>query len=94
MRPLAFCLPGLLIVTAGMASADLDDANQCAAGLDAPSKAIYDATVDKVLAVKGAGAEGIVRTATMDLVKSGTVSILSAKSKAEAAGTCLRALSK
>ena len=74
------------------AYADRKAADACAAGLPAASKQIYDQAVDKVQ--PGADNKAVVKQITQDMVGAGQLSMLSAKSSAQAAGGCLKKLAE
>jgi hypothetical protein len=66
------------------------DAESCASGLPAESKAIYDATRGDVAG--GADIRDAVTERTRALVESGSVKRSSARASAVEAGTCLKLL--
>ncbi len=74
-------------LAAGTAFASQQQADQCAAGLSAESKTIYDAVAPT--AASAPDLRGAITDATKSLVMSGKVSRSSAKGSAEAAGACL-----
>lgn len=78
-----FCTPAL---------ADRKAADGCAASLPAGSKEIYAQAVDKVK--PGADNKAIVKEITENMVSAGQLSLLSAKSTAQAAGACLKKLAE
>ncbi len=84
----------LLIIATGLgaspAYADRGAADACAAGLSANSKAIYAAAVGQVH--PGADNKAIVKGIVENMVSSGQLGMLNAKSEAQAAGVCLKKL--
>lgn len=78
------------LASASAALASQQQADQCAAGLSGDSRTIYDAVAPQ------AASTGDLRSAITDttksLVMSGKVARSSARSAAEAAGTCLAML--
>ena len=84
----------LIITVMGLgatpAYADRGAADACAAGLSANSKAIYAAAVDKVH--PGADNKAIVKGIVENMVSSGQLGMLNAKSTAQAAAVCLKKL--
>ncbi len=85
----------ILILTAlscSPAYADRKAADACAAGLPAVSREIYDQAVDKVQ--PGADNKAVVKQIAEDMVGAGKLSLLSAKSSAQAAGGCLKMLAQ
>lgn len=72
------------------ALADQAAADKCAAGLGDEAKAIYAAAAPQF--ASAADPKALVADTTKGLVRSGTVSMGSARSSAEAAGGCLMKL--
>ena len=78
-----FCTPAL---------ADRKAADGCAASLPAGSKEIYAQAVDKIK--PGADNKAIVKAIAENMVSTGQLSMLSAKTTAQAAGACLKKLAE
>jgi hypothetical protein len=78
------------VVTASAAFADQPAGTACAGGLDAESKVIYDAVAPQV--TPSTNLRDVVTSTTRSLVIKGEVQRSSAKTSAEAAGTCLEKL--
>lgn len=77
---------GLLSATA--AFADQKQGAACAGGLPKDAKAIYDASLAD--AVKASDLRAVVEQKTKSLAMAGTISKMSARGSAEAAGKCLQ----
>jgi hypothetical protein len=77
-------------LAASPALADRGAADACAAGLSADSKAIYQAAIGQVQ--PGADNRAIVKGIVENMVASGQLGMLGAKSAAQAAGACLKKL--
>lgn len=91
MRPTSLLLAAGTIAALSLSAvpsfADKAAADQCAAGLSAPSKLIYADTIGSV--APGANLRDIVRSKTRSLVFAGKVDRSGAQAAAEAAGACL-----
>lgn len=88
MRIATAILFGLFSVSA--ASADQKQAQSCAGGLQGEPKIIYDASAPAVAA--GGDVKATLESKTRSLVMDGKVARSSARTSAEAAGTCLKML--
>ena len=86
-RAFIFLAAGL-VSTAALA--DQQKASECASGLNAESKVIYDDVAPQVSA--DTNLRDVVTSATKSLVMSGKVARSSARDSAEAAGACLEKL--
>jgi hypothetical protein len=86
MKKLAFTIAFAL--GASPALADRSAADACAAGLSGDSKAIYSAAIGQVQ--PGADNKAIVKGIVENMVSAGQLSMLSARSAAQAAGACLK----
>ncbi|MEM7438934.1 MAG: hypothetical protein AAF393_04990 [Pseudomonadota bacterium] len=75
---------------ANVAIAGVPEMKACGKGLDTPSRKIFDAVVVALRANPSADPETVVRSKTMDLVKSGDVPVLRARKHALAAVDCLK----
>lgn len=84
LRPMIL-VAGCLAASTALASQQ--QADQCAAGLSAESKTIYDAVAPT--AASAPDLRAAITDATKSLVMAGKVNRSSAKGSAEAAGTCL-----
>jgi hypothetical protein len=88
MKKLVLTLAVALV--ASPALADRGAADACAAGLSADSKAIYQAAIGQVQ--PGADNKAIVKGIVENMVASGQLGMLGAKSSAQAAGAYLKKL--
>lgn len=86
MKKVAFTIA--LALVASPALADRSAADACAAGLSGDSKAIYSAAIGQVQ--PGADNKAIVKGIVENMVSAGQLSMLGAKSAAQAAGACLK----
>lgn len=81
---------GLLVLVSGPALADPAAAGTCAATLSPGAQAIYAAAAPQVTPTTDL--KSLLTTTTKGLVKSGKVSMGSARSSAESAAACLKLL--
>ena len=81
-------LAAALLLISSPAFADRKAADACAAGLPENSAAIYNAAIGQI--GPGVDNKAIVKGITQDMVAAGMLSMLSAKSVAQAAGECLK----
>jgi hypothetical protein len=82
-------LPAVVVAPAAQAGqADKAAANACAAGLSKDAKAIYDATLPKV--VPGVDLKSTVTSTTRSLAFGGTIDRGTARTSAQEAGVCLK----
>lgn len=77
-----------LALTVAPATAGQPEAKQCAAGLDANSRQIFDAVLPKV--APGVKLKGELTSVVRDMVKSGKLQRADAKPAATSAAECLK----
>ena len=81
-------LAALSLSATGIAYADSNAANACAAKLPRDAKLIYDATLPQL--TPGANLRDLVANNTRRLARAGTIDRNSARNSAMSAGSCLR----